>query len=55
MSKAKSQARKRHLGKELNKNRRVPVFVVAKTNRKVSMNSRRRNWRSNKLKIKADL
>ena len=52
MSRAKSSARKRHLGKELKKNRRIPVFVIAKTNRRVSMNTRRRHWRSNKLKLK---
>ncbi len=52
MSRAKSSARKRHLGKELKKNRRLPVFVIAKTNRKISSNPRRRNWRSKKLKIK---
>jgi large subunit ribosomal protein L39e len=52
MSKSKSGARKKHLGKELKKNRRIPVFVIAKTNRKVSQNTKRRNWRRNKLKLK---
>ena len=52
MSRVKSSARKRHLGKELRRNRRIPIFVVAKTNRRISTNPRRRHWRSRKLKIK---
>jgi len=52
MSRAKSSARKRHLGMELKKNRRLPVFVMAKTNRRITANPRRRHWRSRKLKLK---
>ncbi|MFH0817485.1 MAG: 50S ribosomal protein L39e [Candidatus Micrarchaeota archaeon] len=52
MSKSKSRAKKLRLGVELKKNRRLPVFVIAKTNRKVSSNPRRRNWRSRKIKLK---
>ncbi len=52
MSRAKSEAKKRHLGKEARKNRRLPVFVIAKTNRRIASNPRRRNWRSRKLKLK---
>jgi large subunit ribosomal protein L39e len=52
MSRAKSSQRKKRLGSEIKKNRRLPVFVIAKTNRRVSTNARRRNWRSRKLKLK---
>ncbi|MFH1471007.1 MAG: 50S ribosomal protein L39e [Candidatus Micrarchaeota archaeon] len=52
MSKSKSQARKKRLGKEVKKNKRLPVFVVAKTNRRISSNPRRRHWRHRKLKLK---
>ena len=52
MSRAKSSERKKRLGSELKKNRRLPVFVIAKTNRKISTNTKRRHWRSRKLKLK---
>jgi large subunit ribosomal protein L39e len=52
MSKAKSSARKRHLGKQAKKNRRIPVFVIAKTNRKIQYNPNRRHWRARKIKLK---
>jgi large subunit ribosomal protein L39e len=55
MSKSKSQAKKRRLGREVRKNRRLPVFVIAKTNRKISTNPRRRHWRSRKLKLRSTL
>lgn len=52
MSKAKSAARKKHLGVELKRNKRIPVFVIAKTNRKVTTNLGRRHWRTRKMKLK---
>lgn len=39
------------LAKKMRQNRRVPLFVSAKTNRKVSDNNKRRNWRTRKLKL----
>lgn len=43
---------KSRLGKKLKQNRRIPIFVVAKTKRRVTTNRKRRNWRTKKLKIK---
>ena len=40
------------LGRALKQNRRIPIFVIAKTNRKITQNSERRHWRSQKLKIR---
>ncbi len=39
------------LAKKVRQNRRLPLFVAAKTNRKVSENTKRRNWRTRKLKL----
>ncbi|MEM3373217.1 MAG: hypothetical protein QXF76_03310 [Candidatus Anstonellales archaeon] len=52
MSKVKSNFKKLILGKMRNRNRRIPVFVIARTHRKIVYNIFRRNWRTNKLKIK---
>ncbi|MFH1447559.1 MAG: 50S ribosomal protein L39e [Candidatus Micrarchaeota archaeon] len=52
MSKAKSSEKKKRLGSELKKNRRLPVFVIAKTNRNITANPNRRHWRTRKLKLK---
>lgn len=48
----KSQERKVALSKALKQNRPIPLFVVAKTNRKVKTHPKRRNWRSRKLDLK---
>ncbi|MFA6490080.1 MAG: 50S ribosomal protein L39e [Candidatus Micrarchaeia archaeon] len=53
MSKIKTARAKATLGKMIKRNRRIPLFVIAKTNRKVSQNSERRNWRSQKLKMRS--
>ncbi len=37
------------LAKKKRQNRRVPIFVVARTKRKVSDNPKRRQWRTRKL------
>ncbi len=52
MGSNKSSALKKVLSKALSQNRRVPLFVVAKTKRRVSRNTEQRNWRSSKLKVK---
>ena len=41
------------LGKMIKRNRRLPLFVIAKTNRKVVRNSEARNWRTQKLKMRS--
>ncbi len=51
MARNKPFARKIRLLKRVNQNRRVPGWVIMKTNRKVTTHSRRRNWRRNKLKV----
>ncbi len=41
------------LGKMIKRNRRMPLFVISKTNRKVTQNRERRSWRSQKLKMRS--
>lgn len=53
MSKIKTARAKATLGKMMKRNRRMPLFVIAKTNRRVSQNSERRSWRSQKLKMRS--
>ena len=52
MARNKSRARKKVLAKHLDQNRRIPIFVMAKTARRVMRNSKARNWRVKKLKLK---
>jgi len=47
----KSAHKKSRLAHALKQNRRLPIFVVAKTNRRVSQNNKRRNWRKEKMGI----
>jgi large subunit ribosomal protein L39e len=53
MSKIKTPRTKSTLGKMIKRNRRLPLFVIAKTNRKVVRNSESRNWRTQKLKMRS--
>ncbi|HIE53907.1 MAG TPA: 50S ribosomal protein L39e [Chromatiaceae bacterium] len=48
MSKSDSR-RKKRLAKAGKKNRRIPAFVMIRTNREVSRNRYRRDWRTDKL------
>jgi len=52
MGRNKTSKMKGRLGRKMKQNRRVPLFVIAKTNRKVTQNVRRRSWRSNKMQLK---
>lgn len=52
MSGRKSKVKKKALSKALRVNRRIPIFVIAKTNRGVQRNPRTRHWRRNKLDLK---
>jgi len=54
MSRVKSAARKVKLGKAARQNRRIPIFVAAKTKRKVTQNRLQRNWRKEKLDLQVD-
>jgi len=51
MSKIKSSRKKATLGKMIKRNRRMPLFVIAKTNRRVTQNREVRSWRTQKLKM----
>jgi large subunit ribosomal protein L39e len=53
MSKIKTSRVKATLGKMIKRNRRLPLFVIAKTNRKVTRNTETRNWRNQKLKMRS--
>lgn len=46
-----TKGRKIRLGKACEQNRRVPAFVMIKTNRKVVAHPKRRNWRRSTLKV----
>ncbi len=48
--KEKTTSVKQQLSKALRQNRRIPLFVIAKTKRKISRNSKTRNWRVKKIK-----
>ncbi|MFA6036079.1 MAG: 50S ribosomal protein L39e [Candidatus Micrarchaeia archaeon] len=52
MSRNKSKKMKSMLGSAARRNRRVPLFVMAKTARRVTQNTKRRHWRVRKLKLK---
>ena len=54
MSRNKTPGLKARLGKKLKQNRRIPVFVIAKTKRKLTTNTSQRNWRTKKLKMKEE-
>ncbi|HIH19143.1 TPA: 50S ribosomal protein L39e [Candidatus Micrarchaeota archaeon] len=53
MSRNKTTRTKSTLGKMMKRNRRMPLFVIAKTNRRVVQNRERRSWRSQKLKMRS--
>ncbi|MCX8197290.1 MAG: 50S ribosomal protein L39e [Candidatus Micrarchaeota archaeon] len=53
MSKIKTPKVKATLGKMIKRNRRIPLFVIAKTNRKIVQNFERRSWRTQKLKMRS--
>jgi large subunit ribosomal protein L39e len=47
----KSETKKKRLAKAGRQNRRMPIFVTVRTKRKVVWNSRKREWRTQKLRI----
>ncbi len=53
MSKIKTARAKATLGKMIKRNRRIPLFVIAKTNRRVVQNRERRSWRTQKLNMRS--
>ena len=52
MGSKKSASKKKVLTKKLSQNRRIPIFVIAKTGRKVTRNTKTRNWRHQKISKK---
>lgn len=48
----KGLTKKMKLAKEGRKIKRLPAFVMIRTNRRVTFNRRRRDWRTDKLGIK---
>ncbi len=50
MARAKPAAKKIRLIKARKQNRRVPVWVIAKTNRKVRSHPKQHSWRRSKLR-----
>ncbi len=49
MAKAKTSDLKRILAKAIKQNRRLPLFVIARTKRRLTRNAQQRNWRDKKL------
>ncbi|MBU1198171.1 50S ribosomal protein L39e [Candidatus Micrarchaeota archaeon] len=54
MATNKTARRKQQLALAQRRNRRMPLFVVAKTKRRLRFNRLQRNWLSKKLKLKDD-
>ncbi len=50
MARNKPLAKKLRLAKAAKQNRRIPVWVIVKTNREVMTHPKRRMWRRTKLK-----
>ncbi len=42
---------KKRLAKALKQNRRAPIWVTIKTNRRIFYSPKRRHWRRTKLKV----
>lgn len=49
---SKGLDKKKKLAKAKKKIKRIPAFVMVRTNRKVTQNRRRRDWRTDKLRTK---
>jgi large subunit ribosomal protein L39e len=47
----KTLTKKLRLAKAERQNKRLPLFVTIRTKRRLYMNIKRRNWRTDKLKI----
>lgn len=44
-----TKAQKKRLGKKERQNQRVPAWIMLKTDREVTRNPKRRNWRRNSI------
>ncbi|MFH1199614.1 MAG: 60S ribosomal protein L39 [Candidatus Micrarchaeota archaeon] len=54
MSSNKTRTFKKKLTKAAKTNRRIPLFVIARTKRKIRYNRNSRNWLQRKLKLDKD-
>jgi len=45
-----TKGKKKRLAKATNQNRRVPAWIIVRTNRTVLTHPKRRNWRRSSLK-----
>ncbi len=54
IARVKSFRKKLALAKALKQNRRIPVFVIARTKRRVMRNPKARHWRGRKLRLQID-
>lgn len=50
MATNKSLGKKNRLNKAIKSNRRVPAWIMIRTNRRFTRHPKTRNWRRNKLK-----
>ncbi len=48
---SKGKTKKMKLAKATRQTKRIPAFVIVRTKRRVSFNRRRRDWRTDKLRI----
>ncbi len=48
----KGLGKKLRLAKALKQNRRIPLWVIVKTNRRVIRNPKRRHWRRTKIRAR---
>ncbi len=51
MSRNKTLSKKVRLAKKTRQNRRVPIFAMMKTSRKLRTHPKTRQWRRSKIKI----
>ncbi len=48
----KSEKKKMMLGRQIKRNKRIPVLAVLRTHRRIEYNILKRNWRKKKLGIR---
>ncbi|HDI10223.1 MAG TPA: 50S ribosomal protein L39e [Euryarchaeota archaeon] len=51
MARNKPRGKKIRLGKASKQNKRVPIWVIVRTNRRVLTHPKRRHWRRSRLKL----
>ena len=51
MARVKPLAKKLRLAKRVKQNRRLPIWVILRTNRRMLENPKRRYWRTSRLQL----